>query len=82
MEDHGTTNSGNLSAVTTGDRSTETLAQEFARLVDEYENGERQLRQEAWNLIADFALENASAITAALGSPVAKSPSNEEGMVP
>lgn len=45
----------------------ETLAQEFARLVAEYRadtNG--PTGAEAWNLIADFAVENAAALTAAL----------------
>lgn len=52
----------------------ETLAQEFARLVAEYRadtNG--PTGAEAWNLIADFAVENAAALTAALeaGQPAA-----------
>lgn len=45
----------------------ETLAQEFARLVAEYRadtNG--PTGAEAWNLIADFAVENAAAISSAL----------------
>jgi hypothetical protein len=48
-------------------RRDETLAQEFARLVAEYRadtNG--PTGAEAWNLIADFAVENAAALTAAL----------------
>lgn len=46
----------------------ETLADEFIRLVKEYELGERQNRQEAWNLVADFAVENCLTIENALRS--------------
>jgi cell division septum initiation protein DivIVA len=44
----------------------ETRAQELARLVSEYDTGERQHRAEAWNLIADFTVENWEAICAGL----------------
>lgn len=44
----------------------ETPAEEFSRLVIEYNEGERQHRAEAWNLIADFALEHCDAIIRAL----------------
>lgn len=44
----------------------ETKADELHRLVDACEKGERQNRQEAWNLIADFAVENRMAICAGL----------------
>lgn len=44
----------------------ETFGEEFARLVREYRSGDGQVAAEAWNLIADFAVENADAIGAAL----------------
>lgn len=44
----------------------EPLHEELARLVDQYKFGERQLRDEAWNLIADFTVENVEPILAAL----------------
>jgi|GEM_PF-4289079 len=44
----------------------ETLAGEFSRLVSEYGDGERQNSDEAWNLIADFAVANSEAIRRAL----------------
>ncbi|WP_312412073.1 hypothetical protein [Shinella sp.] len=44
----------------------ETLAQEFARLVKEYHEGDEHMKPEAWNLLADYAVENADAISAAL----------------
>lgn len=46
--------------------ATETKAQELVRLVRAYQLGERQHRQEAWNLIADFCVENWSEICRAL----------------
>lgn len=53
----------------------ETLADELQRLVEAYEIGESQLRQESWNLIADFAVDNVKPLCAALravaGEPVA-----------
>lgn len=48
----------------------ETLGEEFARLVREYRPGDGQVAAEAWNLIADFAVENAEAIGAALSADV------------
>jgi hypothetical protein len=44
----------------------ETLAQEFARLVKEYHEANDHTKPEAWNLLADFAVDNADAISAAL----------------
>jgi len=44
----------------------ETLAQEFSRLVKEYHEGDDHTKPEAWNLLADYAVDNASAIAAAL----------------
>lgn len=44
----------------------ETLAQEFARLVKEYHEGDDHTKPEAWNLLADYAVDNADAIAAAL----------------
>lgn len=44
----------------------ETLAEEFARLVREEATGSGSEKEEAWNLIADFAIDNADALTAAL----------------
>lgn len=44
----------------------EPLDEELRRLVKAYRWGERQNRQEAWNLIADFAIENCDAICDAL----------------
>lgn len=53
-------------------RDGETLAEEFDRLVCEYRNpGTDGTQAEAWNLIADFAVENADAILSAL-SPSAQ----------
>lgn len=47
--------------------SDETLAEEFSRLVSEYNEPDTDgTRDEAWNLIADFAIANAAALTAAL----------------
>lgn len=51
----------------------ETLAQEFARLVKEYHEGDDHTKPEAWNLLADYAVDNADAISAALSKPVANS---------
>lgn len=56
----------------------ETPAEEFSRLVIEYNEGERQNRAEAWNLIADFALEHCDTILRALRAP---SPSPAPGVV-
>ena len=47
-------------------KQAETLAQEFSRLVAEYEAGDDTTAPEAWNLIADFAFENRAAVAAAL----------------
>lgn len=47
---------------------TETLAEEFARLCKEYDNGTDEDKIEAWNLIADFAFENRVALAVALAS--------------
>lgn len=44
----------------------ETRAQELRRLVGEYRSGAGSKQQEAWNLIADFTLENYVDICAAL----------------
>jgi hypothetical protein len=44
----------------------ETLAEEFSRLVKEYNTGEGSEKEEAWNLIADFALANSLRICMAL----------------
>lgn len=44
----------------------ETLAEEFGRLVKEYATAEGSEKEEAWNLIADFALENSLRISLAL----------------
>lgn len=51
----------------------ETPAQEFSRLVIEYNEGKKDspTRQEAWNLIADFALEHCDIIIRALSTPIA-----------
>src|SRR5687768_4411250 len=57
----------------------ETPAQEFSRLVIEYNEGVKDSseRQEAWNLIADFALEHCDTILAALSQPVPGAASDE-----
>ncbi|PWJ88437.1 hypothetical protein C8D77_111160 [Mesorhizobium loti] len=51
----------------------ETPAQEFSRLVIEYNEGKKDspTRQEAWNLIADFALEHCDTIIRSLSTPIA-----------
>lgn len=41
----------------------ETISEEFARLVMEFRTSNGSEREEAWNLIADFALEHADRIT-------------------
>lgn len=46
----------------------ETLVEEFARLVREYKQDDGPGGVEAWNLIADFAVDNADAIEAALSA--------------
>ncbi len=50
-----------------------TPAQEFSRLVIEYNEGKKDspTRQEAWNLIADFALEHCDTIIRSLSTPTA-----------
>lgn len=52
-----------------------TLAQELARLVGEYQDDDAgdATKEEAWNMIADFAVENSQAIAAALSHPAALS---------
>lgn len=57
----------------------ETPAEEFSRLVIEYNEGERQNRAEAWNLIADFACEHADTIIAAMNG-TARAKGFAEGM--
>lgn len=52
----------------------ETLAEEFARLTNEYHTGDEHTKPEAWNLLADFAVDNASAISAALSALVEEKP--------
>lgn len=47
-------------------RPKETLAEEFSRLVKEYNTGSGSEKEEAWNLIADFALANSLKICLAL----------------
>lgn len=50
-------------------KGTEPLAAEFDRLVREYrEPYPESTQQEAWNLIADFAIENADTISRALST--------------
>lgn len=44
----------------------ETLSQELTRLVYEYQSSEEGSKEEAWNLIADFTVENWLQITGAL----------------
>jgi predicted ATP-grasp superfamily ATP-dependent carboligase len=44
----------------------ETLVEEFSRLCREYATAEGSEKEEAWNLIADFALENSLKICMAL----------------
>lgn len=46
----------------------ETLVEEFSRLVREYNQDDGPGGIEAWNLIADFAVDNAEAIEAALSA--------------
>ena len=46
----------------------ETLVEEFSRLVREYKQDDGPGGIEAWNLIADFAVDNADAIEAALSA--------------
>lgn len=46
----------------------ETLVEEFSRLVREYKQDDGPGGIEAWNLIADFAVDNADAIKAALSA--------------
>ena len=52
----------------------ETPAEEFSRLIIEFNEGERQNRNEAWNLIADFACEHSDTIIRALSQPQAGEP--------
>lgn len=56
----------------------EALSDELARLVREYDTSERQNRQEAWNLIADFAIENCPQLCAALQSAARVEPHNAQ----
>lgn len=44
----------------------ETLVEEFSRLVKEYGESHGSEKQEAWNLIADFAVANSLKICLAL----------------
>jgi hypothetical protein len=44
----------------------ERLVEEFARLVKEYGTAAGSEKEEAWNLIADFAIENSLKICLAL----------------
>lgn len=44
----------------------ETLVQEFSRLIQSYNNLSGSAKAEAWNLIADFAIENSLKICLAL----------------
>lgn len=46
----------------------EAIADEFSRLIREYHEGDEATRPEAWNLLADFAVENAAILTAALAA--------------
>ena len=46
--------------------SVETLAEELQRLINEYLEGDDHTRAEAWNLIADFAVDNAATLIIAL----------------
>lgn len=53
----------------------EAIADEFSRLTREYHEGDEATRPEAWNLLADFAVENAAILTAAFAAmpgPVVK----------
>lgn len=52
----------------------ETRSQEFARLVATYQMGEVQSRREAWEQIAEFAVDNAEFIRDALLAYVAPAP--------
>lgn len=44
----------------------ERLVEEFCRLVKEHGEAEGSTKEEAWNLIADFAIENSLKISLAL----------------
>lgn len=55
----------------------ESLAEEFARLCQEYTTGEGSEKEEAWNLIADFAIENSLKICLALGNKFPSLPRGE-----
>ena len=61
--------------------SEETKAKELSRLVTEFDYGERQNRNEAWNLIAEFAYDNAEEICEALSLRTSPPPSGEAGEV-
>jgi hypothetical protein len=61
--------------------SEETKAKELSRLVTEFDLGERQNRNEAWNLIAEFAYDNAEEICEALSLRTSPPPSGEAGEV-
>jgi hypothetical protein len=53
----------------------EELWQELTRLVAEYQSGEGSEREEAWNLLADFTLENWIEIAGALEFATMHAPS-------
>ena len=57
----------------------ERLVEEFARLVKEYGSAEGSEKAEAWNLIADFAVENSLKICLALDRTF---PAKAEGRAP
>ncbi len=51
----------------------ETLAEELKRLIGEYQDDDagESTKAEAWNLIADFTVENSKAILGSLSTPIA-----------
>jgi len=57
----------------------ETITEEFCRLIQEYGSAEGSEEAEAWNLIADFAVENSLKICLALGKefPTPPAPGRE-----
>lgn len=60
----------------------ERLVEEFCRLVKEYGEAKDSTKEEAWNLIADFAIENSLKISLALDKqfPAKKLPPSSEAI--
>jgi hypothetical protein len=67
------------------DETRETLAQELRRLVGEYNDDDAgdATKEEAWNMIADFVVDNAKAVVAALSAaqPAPVKPTGETATI-